>query len=138
MTDDRLLAFRDELASISWPQYAIHWETGMKHIVVKPITNLRPCETPERGVFSKKSAFAVKNRAYSILSITGRSRLVIPTGAYSHLQCLVKDGSFEDFRDVIYTVMALVTQSSQEHLTVHTEGLEVGWLHVKIRPDPLE
>ena len=132
--DTKMRTFRNALKKLV-KDYRIDWDSASpQYVLASPITGLTPCETPQSGVFRHEAADEVRDRAFSMPSITKRSRLVIPRTAYSHLRCLVQDGSFEDFRSVMMLTQEMVSLSPLRH-RVFTEGWEVGWLHVKIRPN---
>lgn len=101
----------------------------------------RSCLHPEMGTF-RPTHVANQNRyAYSILSKTQKSCLVIPKETpdrpYSHIQCFVQSAPFHHFKGLVALVRDEVMHVERERgkkAHVFTEGSEVGWLHVKIQP----
>jgi hypothetical protein len=128
----KLKAFREALKQVSWKQYTMHWQTGSTKVLVKPIRGLTPCAHPQRNVFDPKNMEKQYKHAYSMLSKTKNSRLVIPVRPYSHLRCFVHKASWEEFSSLMTLTQHFVRKSPRP-VRVFTEGLEVGWLHVKIR-----
>ena len=120
------------LKEIPWKQFSIEWQTGNTFVLVKPITGLTPCAHPQQNVFRPQNMDKRNKHAYSMLSNTGNSRLVIPFRPYSHLQCFVHEASVEEF-DSLFRLTQHFGRKARRPVRVFTEGLEVGWLHVKIR-----
>ena len=128
----KLKAFHAALKKISWKEYTIEWRSGDKVVLVKPIHGLTACKHPQKNVFNSRDMDHQSEHAYSMLSKTKSSRLVIPFRPYSHLQCFVHEAPFEQFASVFRLTQEMV-RKARRPVRVFTEGLEVGWLHVKIR-----
>ena len=154
----RHAAFHAALKAVPWTEYTIAWESGkfaeehdqrmgdyLKHpgeptdpsvVHVRPaVGSLTACADPEANVFNPDDMDYRLDHAYSMMSKTGSSRLIIPFRPYSHMQCLVNDGSLDEFSDVIGLTQKMVRKALRKGRPVRviTEGLEVGWLHVKIQ-----
>ena len=50
-------------------------------------------------------------------SITGNSRLIIPVRPHSHLACFVRDGSYQEFKDMILAIHEIVRSAVIQILT---------------------
>jgi hypothetical protein len=136
-TNQSIRKLHDFLRALPWEEYQVCWTRPNHFIEAKPIRGLEKCSSPDRRTFLNK----VEERQGTVghfRSATGMSRLVIPLKPYTHMACFVKEASAEEFRDMVSTIHNLVKQSTLPNIRVFTHGLDVDWLHVKIRPDPLE
>ncbi len=124
------------LSSLPWAEYQVCWARGSHAIEATPIRGLETCSSPDRRTFLDK----VEGKHGTVghfRSKTGMSRLVIPLKPYTHMACFVNEASPGEFRDMVQTIHDLVRRSPLPNVRVLTHGLDVDWLHVKIRPDPL-
>lgn len=136
-TGKSIRALHDFLAALRWKEYQVRWTRGRDVLEATPIRGLQKCSSPDRRTFLNK--IEKKQGAVGhFRSPSGLSRLVIPIKPYTHMACFVKEATPGEFRDMVKTIHDLVRQSPRHsNVSVFTHGLEVDWLHVKIRPDPL-
>lgn len=133
----RIRELRKFLLDLPWEEFQICWTRGNDVVLAKPIRGLQQCKNPDRFTFLNQVE-EKRGGVGHLRSLTGRSRLVIPLKPYAHLGCFLREGTFQEFQDMIKMVHGIVGRSPPRmHLSVFTHGLDVDWLHVKIRPDPL-
>ena len=139
-TKPQILALRAFLGGLPWPEYQLHWSRRSREVEARPIAGLTACKLPDRRTFLKQVEAFGKGRRHAghFRSLTGRSRLIVPLRPSAHLGCFVKEASEDEFAGLVALVHDIVRRAPRHaNVEVLTHGLDVGWLHIKVRPDPL-
>ncbi len=135
---ERARALKKWISELALDQFYLAQEG--KTLVARPAAGLTPCSKPDTTTFQKYVQEASpRQHSVHFRTVSGKSRLVVPKRYYAHIGCFAREASEAEFLSLVRMVHCLVKRHAKKRdISIFTHGHDVGHLHVKLQPDPIQ